>query len=257
MAYDLTNLPGNFLTDGYSFEGFEFEEGAGDFAGLVVPARTIAIDAANPAVPITRGSGKRGRGVVVPDSATQFLEAGCDDTWNALAATYDWLVVCLWFKQTAALGTQAVGITGAAGLSQWYIDMGEMSIGVVNSADAGPTIDSGVTPMVGVWHFVAAQFHYDGSGAGVSLKLHIDGTDYATITGSTAITPNFPATDWSTTLFEVASASMQIDQLLFWKSAVNPLDATSIAALYNGGAGISFLPGTRRRIAPLLATGII
>lgn len=258
MPYDLTNLPGNLLTDAYSMEAFEFEEPSGDFAGLFVPSRTLAV-AGTSSVVLDRTAGRQGRGVRQPASCSQWVEAAYDSAWNALTAGYDWLAVCLWFKQLAASGQQGIGVSGAAGLSQWYIDLTGLGVVVVDSSDNGPTIESGVTPTVGRWHFVCAQVHYDGSGSGVDLKLNVDGVDYTTVTGSKAITPNFPtATKVSTTILNTNCDNQVVDQLLFWKSAVAPLDATSIAALYNYGAGITFAPSNAgRRLLRLHAAGII
>lgn len=127
----LLDLPGNFA-DGYSFEAFEFEEGSGDYEGLFVPSRTLVV-AGTTTVPLTRSTGKRGKGVAQPASCTQWIEADYDNTWNALANFFDWLTVAFWFKNTDSAGQQGFGIAGAAGSIQWYIELSEIGIGLVDS----------------------------------------------------------------------------------------------------------------------------
>lgn len=247
MPHTLSSLPGNFTTAATSIEAFEFEDGSGDYAGLFVPSRSLAVTGPGTA-PITRPGGKRGKCASFANAGSQWLQDDFDSSWNALSADENYLAVAFWYRRTITNTHDFVGCAGGSGTRQWWIQLDQtFTCGIANSSNTNAYIDSLVASATNIWHFICAQFYYDGIGPGVNLKLWVDGVDYSSspgVSGDPAIIPN-PAPD----PFKVGagfgsiSADMKIDQLVLWKSGTAWLDDESIAALYNNGAGIRFPPG--------------
>lgn len=248
MAYNLTNLPGNFLTDGSAYEAFTLNQSTGSFTGLFVPGRTLAVAGAS-TNPIVRVRGKVNGGVYLPPSSTQYLTAPHDVTWNALAAYEQWLAVGFWYRWGAdAAGSGIAGVyASTATLRQYQFDAYEARIEIVDSTGSTTADISRANGGTDTnWHFICGQFYYDGSGTGILMSLYYDGSEYTALTnGSAAMTPGFP----SATAFEfgrvggTVAEDITLSSLFFWKSDKAKLNTTSLDAVYNNGSGISFLPG--------------
>lgn len=241
MPGSLSTIRGNFWSDMTSLAAFPFTEPTGDFRDLVNPARVLTVSGSDPA--IARIAGVRGSGVGFRNG--RYLAAPNDFTWNAIGAFEGWTAISLFFRHTAfPAANDGLGVSsGSANLSQYWIDLEGPAVRVLNSSDAGPLIDSGSVPTANVWYHLVAQIYRNGAGSAADLKLRVAGTDYPTISGSTAITPN-PTT---ATPFEVGrilgNLSNQLDvcQLLVWKSSTNPLDEEAMDDLSNNETGVDFV----------------
>lgn len=246
---NLLDVGGNFLNDASSIEAWDFEQvdGSGNFPGLFVPSRVLTITGAG-VTPIQRVAGHRGMGVYQPAVCDQYLETPYDDSYNALQNLYNWVAVSGWFKMVQNLGFIGLGISnGVLAEQQWHAEMIPSTYSQINN---GPQIDTGLGNFTaGAWNHFVLQFHYDGSGTGVDMKARINGVDYNTISGSTAVTPVFLATTAFRLGKHVSFTSEQVvwDSLLMWKSGTAPLDSDSMDDLYNSGMGIEFVPGGGRR----------
>lgn len=261
MSYNLTNIPGNFLTDASSIEAWDFEQvdGSGNFPGLFVPSRVLTITGAG-AEPIQRVAGHRGRGIYQPAGCDQYLSTAYDDSYNALQNLENWLAVSVWWKPLLTATQTGFGISNGSG-SQWSVeDLAYLipylrdSTGLVEAS-----IETAEATQGEVFYHGIFQFYYDGAGFGCDLKSRVNGVDHNTVSGTpTLLTPNFSAIPFVLgSLGGVVFDSVVWDSLLFWKSSVAALDSTSMDALYNNGAGIDFVPGGRNRLLKLVGAGIV
>lgn len=262
MAYNLANLPGNFLTDASAIEAWDFKtpNSSGNYPGLVVPSRVLSVTGAS-TVRLQRVAGHRGVGIYQPASCTQHLQIANNDSFNALADQENYLSFSVWWKRVASTGVSGFGITDGSGGQCYVPDLDTVAPYIVNEAgDEESHIDTGVMPTIGAWNHGVFQFSYDGAGDGVNMECWINGTQYATVAGTpTTMFPNFAGTV-PFVLGNVDGATCQQivwDSLIMWKSSLAWLNSTAIAALYNLGRGIDFIKPKPSRIPMLVGAGII
>lgn len=249
---DLTTVGGNFLTDAYAIEAWDFrnQNSDGSFPGLFIPSRKLSLAGAG-TVPLVPTSGHHGGGVYQPAACDQYLSMAADNSFNCLAAAYDWLAVSVWWRSGGDVIGPKLGVYGGAGARQWRGELGEGSqiAQVFNSSDTGPYYAGDNDALNGNWNHAVLQFHYDGLTTGVELRLRVNGVDYADLTGSLAITPTVASALGNFTLGFVTGAQsedVEWGSLLMWKSGTAPLDSDAMDDLYNSGLGIQFVPGGQR-----------